>query len=180
MAYGGNQDRGYQGRPKAPTAAPKPFTLEGFYTGDKHIKPDLFDNTARKIAESFYTENPQNGVITGVSITQLRRLFDEVKRFEQILEVTPEQWEEQLPYIKMIKSKVHYAVARAIKQKGEEEGVYKNLAAFITQGIDMVKELPDYHVFVSLFEATYGFYYEKAPNEKASKSTGYGKGRYEA
>jgi CRISPR-associated protein Csm2 len=155
---GNRHNRGQQGHQEAPPA-PKPVTIDGFYTADKKIKPDLFDKTALVIAESFYIKDFQ----IGVSITQLRRLFDEVKRFEQILDVSPGQWEAQLPYIRMIKSKVSYTVAKAIKQKTSEEKVYKNLAAFITQGIDLVRELQDYHVFVSLFEAAYGFYYEKAP-----------------
>ncbi|MDR1626275.1 MAG: type III-A CRISPR-associated protein Csm2 [Spirochaetia bacterium] len=161
MAYENRESRDnrrQQGHYEAPPA-PKPVVIGGFYTADNKIKPDLFDKTAREIAESFYIRNPQ----IGVSITQLRRLFDEVKRFEQILDASPGQWEAQLPYIKMIKSKVSYTVARAVKQKSVEEGVYKNLADFMTQGIDLVKELRDYHVFVSLFEAAYGFYYEKAP-----------------
>jgi CRISPR-associated protein Csm2 len=159
MAYENQGNRGgHQGSREAPQA-PKPVALEGFYTADKKIKPDLFDKTALEIAKSFCIKDSQ----IGVSITQLRRLFDEVKRFEQILDLSPDRWEAQLPYIRMIKSKVSYTVARAIKQRASEEGVYNNLAAFITQGIDLVRELPDYHIFVSLFEAAYGFYYEKAP-----------------
>ncbi|MFP3091137.1 type III-A CRISPR-associated protein Csm2 [Treponema sp. TIM-1] len=171
MDYG-NQDnrdnRGQHGRHEAPLA-PKPVTIDGFYTADKKIKPDLFDKTAREIGESFYFYIKDFKI--GVSITQLRRLFDEVKRYDQILEVSPDQWEAQLPYIRMIKSKVSYTVAKAIKQKlsdkeTPEKKVYKNLASFIIQGIDLVKELKDYHVFVSLFEAVYGFYYEKAPKSR--------------
>jgi CRISPR-associated protein Csm2 len=167
MAYGnqGNSGGGYQGRREAPQA-PKPVALEGFYTADKKIKPDLFDKTALEIAESFYIKGSQ----IGVSITQLRRLFDEVKRFKHILDVSPDQWEAQLPYIRMIKSKVSYTVTRAINRQktGEKDvykDIYKNLTVFMTH-IDLVKELGDYHVFVSLFEAAYGFYYEKAPKEK--------------
>ena len=69
-----------------------------------------------------------------------------------------------VPYIKMIKSKVAYSVARAAKQKSEEKGVYKNLEAFISSGIDLIKTQEDYHIFVNLFEAAYGFYYELAPS----------------
>jgi CRISPR/Cas system CSM-associated protein Csm2 small subunit len=65
----------------------------------------------------------------------------------------------------MIKSKLNYAVARVIKTNRSEEGVYKNLADFITRGIDLVKEPKDYHVFVALFEAVYGFYYAKNPKK---------------
>ena len=118
---------------------------------------------ALDVAKSFKGKNKKGNDI-GVTSTQLRRIFDEVKRFEQILMLQKNQWENQLPYIKMIKSKVAYSVARAIKQKSEEKGVYKNLEAFISSGIDLIKKQEDYHIFVSLFEAAYGFYYELAPN----------------
>ena len=86
-----------------------------------------------------------------------------MKRFEQILLTSNDQWEKQYPYIRMIKSKVAYTVARASKQKTEEKGVYKNLEVFISSCINLIKKQEDYHVFVNLFEAAYGFYYELAP-----------------
>ena len=114
------------------------------------------------MAESFKGKN-KKGFDIGVTSTQLRRIFEEVKRFEQILLSSEDQWEKQLPYIKMIKSKVAYTVARASKQKSEEKGVYKNLEVFISSCIDLIKKQEDYHIFVNLFEAAYGFYYDLAP-----------------
>jgi CRISPR-associated protein Csm2 len=155
----GNQNWGYD-HPQP--QAPQSIKIEGFYgTDGKTVKSDLFDTTAEKIADTFLIKNSR----IAVSKTQLRRLFDEVKRFEQIIDVSPDQWAAQLPYIRMIKSKVSYAVARAIKANPSEIGVYKNLSDFITQGINLIKEPGDYHVFVSLFEAAYGFYWEKNPKK---------------
>lgn len=143
---------------------PEAVKISSFYkAGTKTIEPDLFDGVAKKVALSFKGKN-NGGKDIGVTSTQLRRIFDEVKRFEQILTLQENQWEKQLPYIKMIKSKVAYAVARASKQKSEEKGVYKNLETFISSGIDLIKNQEDYHVFVNLFEAAYGFYYELAPS----------------
>ena len=139
-----------------------PVVINSFYAdGEKNPKPDLFSDTADKIADTFLIQGSRPAI--SVSNTQLRRLFDEVKRFDQLIDAAPEQWAAQLPYIKMIKSKINYTVARASKANRSEEGVYKNLANFITRGIDLVKEAKDYHVFVSLFEAVYGFYYAKNP-----------------
>ena len=76
----------------------------------------MFDSVALNVAKSFKGKN-KIGKDIGVTSTQLRRIFDEVKRFEQILSLQENQWEKQLPYIKMIKSKVAYSVARAAKQK---------------------------------------------------------------
>ncbi len=143
---------------------PAPIKITTFYNSDgKTVQKDLFDAVALKVAQSFKGKN-RMGKEIGVTSTQLRRIFDEVKRFEQILALQENQWEKQLPYIKMIKSKVAYSVARAAKQKSEEKGVYKNLEAFISSGVDLIKTQEDYHIFVNLFEAAYGFYYELAPS----------------
>lgn len=143
---------------------PAPVKIETFYKADgKTVDENLFDSMALNIAKSFKGKN-KKGQDIGVTSTQLRRIFDEVKRFEQILTLKENQWEKQLPYIKMIKSKVAYSVARAAKQKSEEKDIYKNLEHFISSGIDLIKTQEDYHIFVNLFEAAYGFYYELAPS----------------
>jgi CRISPR-associated protein Csm2 len=153
-------DNRYQGNRGGFQEGPKPLPykkIDGFYMGKDKTKPDLFDKKAEEIAESF----------KGVTGTQLRRLFDEVKRFEKILDAFPEQWDKQEPYIRMIKSKSSYTVARAAaklpKSDTQTKGAYDNLRAFIAEGIDTVKEAKDYQIFASLFEAVYGYYYEKAP-----------------
>ena len=156
--FGGGQ------RAEDRSVTPDAVKIQTFYKDDgKTVKPDLFDSVAKKVAESFKGKD-RSGKDIGVTSTQLRRIFDEVKRFEQILTLQENQWEKQLPYIKMIKSKVAYAVARASKQKSAEKGVYNNLEAFISSGIDLIKTQEDYHIFVNLFEAAYGFYYELAPS----------------
>lgn len=138
--------------------------IKSFYKPGTDVpEQDLFDKKAQEIAESFVGKDGWGNDI-GVSSTQLRRVFDEVKRYERLLSGTDAKWEEQLPYIKMIKSKVAYTVARAAKTKPKERGVYKNLEAFISSGINLIKTEKDYHVFVSLFEAVYGFYYDIAHN----------------
>lgn len=141
--------------------------IGSFYvSGTDKIRPDLFSDFAEKIARSLaeIKENPKNPrqqLKNGVSPTQIRRMFDEVKRYERLLsEDNSDSWEKQYPYIKMMKSKVSYTVARAKKNHSKDAIYYDNLASFISEGIDLIKEQKDYHVFVSLFEAVYGFYYE--------------------
>lgn len=139
--------------------------IKSFYKdGTETPMEDLFDTQAQKIAETFVGKN-KRGIAIGVSSSQLRRIFDEVKRFERNLSLAGSKWEEQLPYIKMIKSKVAYSVARAAKSKPEEKGVYQNLEKFISSSINLIKAEKDYRIFVALFEAVYGFYYELAPKK---------------
>ena len=141
---------------------PQAVVIKTFYnSGTETVQKDLFDGTAKKVAESFVGKS--KGKDIGISSTQLRRIYDEVKRFEQVLAVSGSKWEEQLPYIRMVKSKVAYTVARAAKQKQDEKGVYKNLETFISSCINLIQKEKDYHVFMLLFEAVYGFYYEMAP-----------------
>ena len=139
--------------------------IKSFYkTGTETPMEDLFDTQAQKIADTLIGKN-KKGFTVGVSSTQLRRIFDEVKRFERNLSLAGSKWEEQLPYIKMIKSKVAYSVARAAKSKPEEKGVYQNLEKFISSSINIIKTEKDYRIFIALFEAVYGFYYELAPKK---------------
>jgi len=137
--------------------------MESFYSNaeKKTVKTDLFDKTAEGIASGFVGQGKFGTY--GVSKTQLRRLYDEVKRFEQNLDGTDETWKKYFPYIKMIKSKTSYNIARAIEKNRNDADVYKRLSTFISEGLDQVKDEEDYHVFTSLFEAVYGFYYEKNP-----------------
>lgn len=162
--YKGGRERSYEDKSfEDKSFTPEAVVIKTYYKNDgKTVLPELFDDTAAKVASSFVGKN-KDGREIGVTSTQLRRIFDETKRFEQILSSSPEQWDAQYPYIRMIKSKVAYQVARAAKDKSEEAGIYKNLEKFINSCIDLIKTREDYSIFVALFEATYGFYYEKAP-----------------
>jgi CRISPR-associated protein Csm2 len=158
--YGNHSYNGYGNKSGGGYSQPQvsSFTLDGFYKDGK-LNPDLFDSKAKEIAKSFTDGD------NGVTSTQLRRIFDEVKRFEQILTISNNQWDKQLPYIKMIKSKVAYSVARAINKNYKDKEVYKNLEKFIIKSIDLIQKEEDYHIFVSLFESVYGFYYDLAPKK---------------
>jgi len=151
-------NRNFQGAHSPPPKLPR-VRIETFYVnGTKDIRPELFDKTADAIAGSFVVVEYRYGV----GRTQLRRLYNEVKRFEQKLDGTKETWNKHCPYIKMIKSKACYNIIRAKGKEGKKEGVYTNLLDFITEGIDLIKYEEDYRAFTALFEAVYGFYYDKS------------------
>lgn len=149
--------------------------INSFYvSGTKDIRPELFDTTAKSIADSFaevqtYTKRDgrQGENRKGVTSTQLRRIFDEVKRYERIIkDDSPESWNQNYPYIRMIISKVRYTVARAKKKDSDNAIYYENLSYFINEGISLVTNVKEFHIFVALFESVYGFYYEKRPDLK--------------
>ena len=149
--------------------------IKSFYEeGTKNIRSDLFNEYAERVAKSLASVKTITGkdgkskeIRNGISSTQIRKLFDEVKRYERLIGSENEKtWQEQYPYIKMIKSKTHYTVARSKKNDKYNAEYYDNLQDFISEGIDLIKSENDYHIFVSLFEAVYGFYYENRPDTK--------------
>ena len=155
--------------------------INSFYvSGTDMIRPDLFNEFAEKVAQTFsYVKfeeyfdkkagkQKKKEVRNGVSSTQIRRLFDEIKRYDRLLnDGDIKSWEIQYPYIKMIKSKVHYTVARSQKNgQKEDSSYYDNLRGLISEGIDLIKSPKDYQVFVALFESVCGFYYENRPDVK--------------
>ena len=95
MAYNQNFRGGGERQFEDKSYTPEPVLIKTYFKEDgKTILPELFDTTASKVAESFIGKN-RAGKETGVTSTQLRRIFDEVKRFEQILSASPEQWNAQ-------------------------------------------------------------------------------------
>lgn len=162
MGYNNNYQQYQQktGRYESPQAIPKPVEFKLKENGK--IPVDLFDKTAKSIAESFVREDKGQ-----VSARQMRRYFDEVKRYKRII-TDEKSWEEQKPYVKMIKSKVAYSIKRAIdRNKGNKgkKGCYENVQKFIFSGIDQIDTKETYHIFVSLFESVYGYYYSMNPDE---------------
>ena len=157
--------KNYRGNPNStPPIAPR-VKIKSFYIeGTKDVKPELFASEAEAIAGGFIgtDEEGRSGKVTK---TQIRRLYDEVKRFEQILNGSPEKWKKNYPLIKMIVSKASYNVTRAKQDQkfNENRKVYDNLYEFIKEGIGLINDENDYRVFKTLFEAVYGFYYVKNP-----------------
>lgn len=152
-------NKNFSERKEVPSPQPVQYTL----LENGKVSEKLFCETAEKIAESFAQND--NGQLKGkVSATQIRRLFDEVKHYQNLI-TDSQKWQEQFPYIRMMKAKVSYTIARAIKSNPKAKAYYTNLEKFIFNGIDQIKEERDYHIFVALFEAVYGFYYGMNPDK---------------
>jgi CRISPR type III-A-associated protein Csm2 len=134
-----------------------------FYNENNKVDPSLYDEVAEKIANTLVTSN--RGISFGVSRHQLRNLFDETKRIRRRLEETQTSWDDVKPMVKLLKSKTSYAVARAKKNNPKDSKYYTNLKGFIHKSIDNIKIEQDFHIFCNLFEAVYGFYYEKGGAE---------------
>lgn len=115
------------------------------------IDPDLFAGRAEKLAELVSKEAGDGKN----KPTQLRRFYDDVLSFGGRMKILPEDqqrqdFEKNLPYLKMLQAKVTYAQARNL--------VGKEFKDFLGISLKQVNDLDDFKVFQALFEAFMGYY----------------------
>ena len=133
-------------------------------TQKQQIDPELFSEKAENLAKAINMErmNSRNNLNKS---TQLRKFFDEVIRFQGMLQSNPEQFNELLPYIKMLNAKAAYAAGRDLI--GTE---FKN---FLSDSLRQVSSREDFEVFCTFFEAFLGFYKFYAEKEKGGGAPAY-------
>lgn len=113
------------------------------------LDPELFSTKAEELAKEINAERLENrGRVN--KPTQLRNFYEEVLRFDSMLKTKPEDFDNILPYLKMINAKVAYAVGRDLVSKGFKD--------FISSSLNQIKDKEDFDAFAGLFEAFMGYY----------------------
>ena len=141
--HGRSRDSGRSGGGSSiEVAGPVKFYLD---EAKQILNPDLLDSLADEQAKKIHGR---------INSAQLRRFFGEVKQLNNRL-VNQQPFERLFPLVKMIKSKVWYAV------NPRQEKIPKEFASFLLGGIDQIKEQKDFEAFVLYFEAVVGFMYGK-------------------
>jgi len=126
----------------------------------KIVKKDLFSDYAHEIAknlakkEEYRTKSGKKRFRTN-TLSQIRKFYDDLLRIKMSiqlkrngLERSKEENEEfirKLPYIKMMKAKVSYALSR--------DKITKDFYDFINENVDYIKDIDDFFTFCNLFEA---------------------------
>ena len=110
------------------------------------INTDLFDGVAEQSAQEVSRAGGRNRN----KPTQLRKFYDEVLRLESLMKDKPEEFEKNLPYLKMLNAKVAYAKARDL--------VTEEFRQMIKQGISQVDNPDSLKLFARFFEAFMGYY----------------------
>ena len=105
---------------------------------DYHKDKELFNETAKGWAEE----------INRTKKTQVRNFYDKVLELEN--RVKKEEWEDVLPFVKMLNSKVEYALTRKVASPE-----FKDM---MNQCIAQVNSKEDLKTFKLFFEAVIGFY----------------------
>ena len=115
----------------------------------KLLDPDLFSEKAEELAKEIYKEQKENrGKANKPS--QIRKFYDEVLRFDSMLKINPAEFENILPYLKMLNAKAAYAMGRDLVSKGFKD--------FISGSLNQIKDKDDFDAFAGLFEAFMGYY----------------------
>ncbi len=120
------------------------------------IDPLLFSETAEELAKKI-NEKRSN---SRDRYNQVRKFFDEVIRFQGIVQANPAQFNELLPYIKMLNAKAAYAAGRDL--------IGAEFKGFLSESLKQVSDQKDFELFCSFFEAFLGFYKYYAEKEKNS------------
>jgi CRISPR-associated protein Csm2 len=113
----------------------------------KQIDPDLFCATAENLAKKIHQEADKSGKNKP---SQIRKFYDEVMRFDSILKMNPDEFENALPYLRMLNAKAAYAAGRSLISDGFKD--------FISNSLKGIKDKDDFYAFAGLFEAFMGYY----------------------
>ncbi len=132
--------------------------MNSYWFNDQNaIKSELLNEQAEAVAETLIREN--RGKYEGVTSSQLRKLYGEVKSLERRAQISEESWVQVKPLVKMLKAKTAYSAGRAIQKKRWDEKEYSKLKKYIFDSVDNIDELKDFDAFCKQFEAVVGFYY---------------------
>jgi CRISPR type III-A-associated protein Csm2 len=136
-------------------APPRPAATSG---------PPFFDPAKSEVLLLDELAEKQAQALVGLNPTQLRRFFREVKEHSRRLEALTANLSEEdpqeiyardiEPLFKMMRSKVAYAT-----RPGASSGVTPNFKNFLDHGIQNVRNLQEFRLFVQHFEAVVGFFY---------------------
>ena len=131
--------------------------MKGYFGEGGHIRAELLDEEAKKIAESFVVyqsrdrERPRINQRQSLSSAQLRRLFGDFKQLAK--KVEKQDFEKVKPLIKMVKSKASYAANPGNPKIPEQ---FKN---FLMENVDAINTKKEFEAFMLYFEAVVGFFY---------------------
>jgi CRISPR-associated protein Csm2 len=112
-----------------------------------NIQPTLYSDVAEEAAKTVARENRKN------KPSQLRRFYDELVMLQDKVGSNQQHFDQQHPFIQMLKAKVAYALGR--------EKVDENFQALLRHVVDQAKDpaaLKQARLFMEAFMAFYKVY----------------------
>ncbi|MCX7983016.1 MAG: type III-A CRISPR-associated protein Csm2 [Syntrophales bacterium] len=114
---------------------------------NKIVNVKLYSDEAEKWARRIHESGEQRSN----KRSQIRKFYDEVVRYNEIVKKKPEEWPTIQPFVNMIIAKVVYA-------RGRNNLVTDDFVKLIKGCIGQVEDPRDLDVFANFFEAFMGFY----------------------
>ncbi|MCB0184386.1 MAG: type III-A CRISPR-associated protein Csm2 [Caldilineaceae bacterium] len=147
---------------------------QGFYDDHGRVRSTLFDEVARDLGQAFADNRRRGG--TGVSSSQLRNFYSEVKALEirlqemsraapdighqadgedhEHIDIAPSVFRTNEYMVRMIGPKIAY-----IQGKKTGGNVSREFREFIENSLANVQNERDFKVFMRLFESVVGYFY---------------------
>lgn len=143
-----NQENNFLGESEhSKQSEPKNNPPKIVFRDDRQLRRELLTSDAEKWANFLYDNK------NGVTATQLRSFFNEVKALQSRIEAGGFTANDAI--IGLLKSKAAYALVRAEKRR--KKG-FKYLKNMIEQCVDLSKNEEAFNDFVLFFEAVMGFF----------------------
>ena len=112
------------------------------------LTKELLSTEAKNWADRIYGDKRD----PATSKTQIRAFYDKLLEYYNEVFLDKKEFEDVLPFIKMLKSKVAYAKGRKV--------VKGKFVDFMNEGIDAINSKEDLKNFKLLFEAVIGYFVE--------------------
>lgn len=129
--------------------------MQYFNDTDDHIRPELLNEEALKVAEQIVPQRQGRPTKDAIKSAQLRRFFNEFKSLERKLDQGQGEADEIFksikPLVKMAHAKVVYAQARSV--------VPPKFVDWLKTHIQTIDNVRQFKAFLLHFEAVVGFCY---------------------
>ena len=119
----------------------------------KIVNPDLFVSIAYTYSEKISNDDKKKN-----KRSQIRKFYDEVIHYYDLLKGNKEIFPQLLPYIKLLRAKVYYSLGR-----GHITDHFKNM---IENCLNQIQTYEDFEVFKNFFEAFMGYYRYHRPKDE--------------
>ena len=118
--------------------------------GKKTVNKDLYSNEAEKLAKTV-CEEYKGSREKHNKPAQIRKFYDELLRYKDLIKGDSQNFQKFLPFIRMIKAKSAYSYGRDL--------IGQNFKNILDEGIDYAsKSLEALNAFINFFEAFLGYY----------------------
>ena len=118
----------------------------------KPLDPELFNEQVLKVVNIISDSGPKRN-----KVTQLRRFYDELVLWEGRVRQQPDQFDQYLPFIRMLNAKATYAKERKL--------VSRDFVDLLAHTLKITEDAETFTICKLFWEAFMGFFYKQEPGD---------------